>query len=218
MGGIMYKSRVILTTLLLVIVPFTVHAEVMLAGLEAPVTVVRDANGIPHIRADNDHDLFFMQGRIHAQDRLFQMDLLRRSAAGTLAEVLGLSALPTDVETRTIGLSRAADLSLAAHPPEMVAILQAYSDGVNSYLNEAEAAGRLPLEYAHLGLTSVSMMFDFGPTGRFVAQLGPRKVMAETSLPGGESARPDSPYYLNLLEPYLRNETFQLQVSPHELK
>jgi len=78
------------------------------------------------------------------------------AAAGTLAEVLGLAALPTDVETRTIGLSRAAVLSLAAHPPEMVAILQAYSDGVNSFLDEAEAAGRLPLEYAGLGLTSVA--------------------------------------------------------------
>ena len=151
----MFKSRVILTTLLLVIVPFAARAEVMLAGLEAPATVVRDVNGIPHIRADNDHDLFFMQGRIHAQDRLFQMDLLRRSAAGTLAEVLGLAALPTDVETRTIGLSRAAVLSLAAHPPEMVAILQAYSDGVNSFLDEAELVGGLPPEYTGLGLTSV---------------------------------------------------------------
>ncbi|MCP4333625.1 MAG: penicillin acylase family protein [Gammaproteobacteria bacterium] len=65
---------------------------------------------------------------------------------------------------------------------------------------------------------SDSMMFDFGPTGRFVVQLGPRKVMAETSLPGGESARSDSPNYLNLLEPYLRNETFDLKTSPHAIK
>jgi len=151
----MHKSRIILTTLLLVIATFAARAEVMLAGLEAPARVVRDSNGIPHIKAANDHDLFFMQGRIHAQDRLFQMDLLRRSAAGTLAEVLGLSALPTDAETRTIGLSRAAVLSLDAHSPEMVAILQAYSDGVNSFLDQAEAAGDLPLEYTYLGLTSV---------------------------------------------------------------
>ncbi|MCP4333624.1 MAG: penicillin acylase family protein [Gammaproteobacteria bacterium] len=98
----MFKSRVILTALLLVIVPFAARAEVMLAGLEAPATVVRDANGIPHIRADNDHDLFFMQGSIHAQDRLFQMDLLRRSAAGTLAEVLGLPESPWTVVSRRL--------------------------------------------------------------------------------------------------------------------
>jgi penicillin amidase len=65
---------------------------------------------------------------------------------------------------------------------------------------------------------SDSLMFEFGPTGRFVAQLGPRKVKAETSLPGGESAVPGSPFYLNLLEPYLRNETFRMLVSPHAVK
>ena len=144
-----------LPLLILLVAPRITRAEITLPGLEAAVEVIRDATGIPHIYADNEHDLFFMQGRIHAEDRLFQMDLLRRSAAGTLAEVLGLAAIQTDVETRTIGLGRAALRSLAAHPPRMIDSFQAYSEGVNSFLDEAETAGMLPPEYAALGLTSV---------------------------------------------------------------
>lgn len=153
----MNRSKILLATFFLLIASHAAHAGTMLPGLEAPVTVVRDSNGIPHIYADNEHDLFFMQGRIHAKDRLFQMDLLRRSAAGTLAEVFGPSVLPTDVETRTIGLSRAAERSLAAHPQEMIDILQAYSNGVNSFLDEAEAwpESNLPPEYQGLGLSTV---------------------------------------------------------------
>ena len=135
------------------LLPFSVAAGTMLPGLEEPVKLVRDDNGIPYIRARNEHDLFFMQGRIHAQDRLFQMDLLRRTAAGTLAELLGPSVLPSDIETRTIGLARAAERSLAEHSPRMLEVLQAYSDGVNSYL--AEAGMALPPEYHVLGLTQV---------------------------------------------------------------
>ena len=65
---------------------------------------------------------------------------------------------------------------------------------------------------------SDSFMFDFGPTGRFVARAGPWQVKAVTSLPGGESAIPGSPFYLNLLEPWLRNETFRMLKSPHRLQ
>ena len=151
----MNKKRFILSIVILLSTTFEAAAGLHLPGLVAPVEVLRDANGIPHITAANDHDLFFMQGRIHAEDRLFQMDLLRRSAAGTLAEVLGMAVVQSDVETRTIGLGRAAKRSLAAHPPAMQAILQAYSDGVNSFIDQAEAAGQLPPEYAGLRLTSV---------------------------------------------------------------
>ena len=83
-------------------------------GLEGPARVDRDGNGIAHIRAGTRHDLFFLQGWVHAQDRLFQMDVRRRQAGGTLAELLGPAALPTDVQLRTIGLHRAAARSLPA--------------------------------------------------------------------------------------------------------
>ncbi len=151
----MTKVKTFISILFALTISHPAQAEIMLPGLDSPAKVVRDSNGIPHIYADNEHDLFFMQGRIHAEDRLFQMDLLRRNAAGTLAEVLGLAAVPTDVEIRTIGLGRAARRSLAAHPQEMIDILQAYSDGVNSLLDQIEPAGLLPPEYTGLGLTSV---------------------------------------------------------------
>ena len=78
-------------------------------GLRAAVFVLRDIEGIPHIIASNEHDMVMMQGWVHARDRLFQMDFSRRQASGTLAEMLGVSALESDVEFRTIGLRRSAE-------------------------------------------------------------------------------------------------------------
>jgi penicillin amidase len=145
-----FKSAV--SILIPLVFTVSVQAGQSLPGLEGEVTLTRDVNGIPHISATSEHDLFFMQGRVHAEDRLFQMDLLRRSANGTLAELFGPDFVPNDIETRTIGLDRAAKRSLAEHSGEMLRILEAYSAGVNSYLAEGNA---LPLEYSYLGLSRV---------------------------------------------------------------
>ncbi|MEN8692826.1 MAG: penicillin acylase family protein [Desulfobacterales bacterium] len=120
------------------------------AGLRAAVLVLRDIEGIPHIIANNEHDMVMMQGWVHARDRLFQMDFSRRQASGTLAEMLGVSALESDVEFRTIGLRRAAERSLVVLPEETKAALEAYASGVNAYV----AVHPLPPEYAPLELTS----------------------------------------------------------------
>jgi penicillin amidase len=120
-------------------------------GLEGPARVDRDADGIAHIRAGTRHDLFFLQGWVHAKDRLFQMDTRRRQADGTLAELLGPAALGTDVQLRTIGLHRAAARSLPALSDDARAVLAAYADGVNAWV----AANPLPPEYGALGLTRV---------------------------------------------------------------
>src|SRR5437016_13857058 len=115
--------------------PLAVAAEpVRLAGLHAAAEVSRDAAGIPHIRAGNEHDLFFLQGWVHAEDRLFQMDVLRRTASGTLADILGPDALASDVQLRTIGLRRAAERSLPLLSPPVVAAFQAYSECVNAFI------------------------------------------------------------------------------------
>lgn len=95
---------------------------------------MRDIEGVAHVNARNQHDLFFLQGWIHADDRLFQMDLTRRQASGTLAELLGQSALAGDVQVRTIGLRRAAERSLPLQSVQTRAALQAYADGVNAWL------------------------------------------------------------------------------------
>ena len=118
-------------------------------GLQGPARVVRDRQGIAHIQAANRHDAFFLQGWVHAQDRLFQMDVRRRQASGTLAELLGPDALPSDVQLRTIGLRRAAARSLPLLTASDRAGLQAYADGVNAWV----ASHPLPPEYAALHLT-----------------------------------------------------------------
>lgn len=128
---------------------------VRLAGLRAPVRVVRDSNDIPHIFAGNDHDAIFMLGYVHAQDRFFQMDFQRHLASGTLAELVGSSVLNIDIQLRTLGLRRAAEETLAVLSPESQALLQAYSKGVNAYLSEE--SNPLPLEYEALELTKASI-------------------------------------------------------------
>src|SRR5260370_4103444 len=110
------------------------RAPVQLPGLKAAARITRDTDGIAHIRAQNEHDLFFLQGHVHAQDRLFQMDVSRREASGCLAELLGPAALPQDVQLRTIGLRRAAVRSLPVISPRTHAALQAYADGVNAFV------------------------------------------------------------------------------------
>jgi penicillin G amidase len=111
--------------------------------------VARDRLGIVHVHARNRHDLYFLQGTVHAEDRLFQMDVNRRVASGTLAELLGPGALGSDVQMRTIGLRRAAERSLAAISPRGVEALEAYAEGVNAFV----ASHPLPPEYAALHLT-----------------------------------------------------------------
>ena len=143
--------------------PFVSFAEpdgrsrLVLRGLEGEVSLVRDRFGVPHISARNDHDVYFMQGYTHAGDRFFQMDASRRQASGTLAELLGPGpgnqVLASDVQLRTLGLRRAAVRSLGAYPPEVLAVLQAYADGVNAWLDQRA----LPPEYAALELTTAGV-------------------------------------------------------------
>jgi len=124
---------------------------VHLPGLTSPATVVIDENGIAHIHARNEQDLFFLQGYIHARDRIFQMDHNRRLASGTLAELLGPEALASDVQFRTIGLRRAAIRSVEAMDRATRTALDAFARGVNAWL----AANRLPPEYGPLELSSI---------------------------------------------------------------
>ncbi|MEM1207235.1 MAG: penicillin acylase family protein, partial [Acidobacteriota bacterium] len=122
-------------------------------GLRESVRLRRDQSDVPHIFAFNDHDALFMLGYVHAQDRFFQMDVLRRTFSGTLAEILGPGALPQDVELRTLGLRRGAQASEAAISDGAREWLEAYSKGVNAWLAE----GALPPEYAALELTAASI-------------------------------------------------------------
>jgi penicillin G amidase len=119
-----------------------------LPGLHAAATVTRDTNDIPHIKAADEHDMAFLQGYLHAQDRLFQMDVSRRQASGTLAELVGQAALAQDVQLRTLGLRRAAERSLAVQSPRALNLVQSYSDGINAWVSSHP----LPPEYQALEL------------------------------------------------------------------
>jgi penicillin G amidase len=124
-----------------------------LAGLNGPARIVRDVDGMPHIYAFDEHDALFLQGYVQAQDRLFQIDVLRRQASGTLAELVGAgpgnSVLRSDIELRTIGLARAAERSLANYSSATRAGLEAYAAGVNAWVQR----NPLPLQYAALEVT-----------------------------------------------------------------
>lgn len=125
-----------------------VSGTLTVPGLGGPVEVIRDRWGIPHIYARSDRDLYFAQGFVHAQDRLWQMELNRRTAGGRLSEIFGEATLGTDRFLRTIGLRRAAEAHLVGTSPRTRATLEAYAAGVNAYLQGAR--GRLPIEFAIL--------------------------------------------------------------------
>ena len=115
----------------------TRQGMVELQHLQGSVTVRYDERGIPHIRADNETDLYRALGYVHAQDRLFQMEVLRRLARGELAEVLGPKLLDTDKLMRSLRIRERADTYLAnmdKQSPAFIA-MQAYLDGINQYLS-----------------------------------------------------------------------------------
>jgi len=105
------------------------------AGLQAPVTVTRDTQGVPTISAANLPDLLFAQGYTTAADRLWQMDALRRHAAGELAEILGPGLVEHDRRQRYLQIRAAADRAVAQLPADQLAQLEAYARGVNAYID-----------------------------------------------------------------------------------
>ncbi len=113
---------------------------ISLDGIKAPVEIVRDRDGVPHIFARSEEDAAFALGFVHAQDRLWQMEQTRRFAAGRLSELVGAAALPLDRLSRTLGLERLAESSLAALDPPLRAKLDAYTAGVNAYLTHHRGA------------------------------------------------------------------------------
>src|SRR5438874_613677 len=111
----------------------------------AGVRVERDRWGIPHVHAGPDEDLFFGFGYVTAQDRLFQLDYLRRQARGRLAEVLGPDAVESDLLYRTIGLAPVAEAELSTLPLDVRALLDEYTAGVNALIDETRDSP--PIEF-----------------------------------------------------------------------
>ena len=140
LGGIIYSSKP------------KYSGEITLEGALEEVEVIYDEFGVPHIYAKNEHDAYLTLGYVHAQDRLFQMEIMRRVGGGRLAEILGPNLIETDKFFKTIGIEDAADESVKMFmknrdkPWHQSAM--AYLDGINHFLKN----GPTPLEYTLLGI------------------------------------------------------------------
>src|SRR5690348_10507686 len=125
-------------------------------GLRDGVDLLRDRWGINHIYARNEHDLFFAQGYAAARDRLFQFELWRRQATGTVAEVLGRKELKRDIGTRLHKFRGDLTAELNWYHPRGEAIVTAYVDGINAYIAEALRTpaiyALMPIEFQMLGI------------------------------------------------------------------
>lgn len=184
-------------------------------GLSAPVTIVRDANGIPMITAAADEDAYFALGYVHAQDRMFQMELMRRQGQGRLSELLGSAGLAPDRMMRTLGVYRRAEEDFRSLDAPTRTAFERYAAGVNAWIEEGHP---LPLEYKLLwfapepwkpadslvwqklmGLSLSGNWDDELINAALVAKLGPEKAAALS--PG---ARPEDPVTMAALMPILR--------------
>ncbi len=162
------------------------------SGLDQPVEILVDRWGISHIYAETEHDLFFTQGWNAARDRLFQLELWRRQATGTVAEILGPREIERDRGTRLFKFRRNLEQELSHYHPNGVAIIGAYVDGINAYVERTRRdPSLLPIEFELLGISPgrwtseivisrhQGLLGNIGAelrTGRLVAELGAAKV------------------------------------------
>ncbi|WP_114750116.1 penicillin acylase family protein [Pleomorphovibrio marinus] len=124
-----------------------------LPQLEEPVEVIRDENGINHIFAENEHDLFFAQGYLAAKDRIFQFEIWRRQATGTLSEILGPKALDRDIGARLFQYRGEKEKELSHYHSRGVEIVDAFVAGINAYVEEVRSdPSLLPIEFDMLGI------------------------------------------------------------------
>ncbi|HNI33386.1 MAG TPA: penicillin acylase family protein, partial [Chitinophagales bacterium] len=125
-----------------------IDGKLSISGLKEDVEIIRDELGIAHIYANNINDLMFAQGYVHAQDRLFQMELNRKVARGTLSEIIGIKALDSDRIARTMGYERVAKLDWELFDESEQQIIIDYCHGINAYITSADF--KLPIEFTLL--------------------------------------------------------------------
>ncbi|HEY7099635.1 MAG TPA: penicillin acylase family protein [Terriglobales bacterium] len=153
-------------------------------GLNAPVQVLRDQWGVAHIYAANQHDLFFAQGFVAAQDRLFQMELWKRSGQGRLAEILGPTALQRDINARRLQYRGDMKAEYESYAPDTKEILEAFTAGINAYI--ASRAGNPPIEFEIAGFKPepwkpedcLNRMAAFSMTGNSFSELAHARMVS----------------------------------------
>jgi penicillin amidase len=125
------------------------EGKVNAASIQSDVIVYRDSMAIPYIVAKDEDDAAFALGYVHAQDRIFSMDLMRRAGEGKLSEIFGTHTLPFDEMFRTVGIEKISENILEHTDPAVIKLLRAYSKGVNKYIKDAK--GKYPVEFDVLG-------------------------------------------------------------------
>jgi penicillin amidase len=171
---------------------------VMLPGLESKVTVYRDAFGVPHLYAENERDLYLATGYVMAQDRLWQMDLMRRVTTGRLSEILGEDMVDTDLLFRALRIPEKSKDVLKSSDRNMVEGLEAFAAGVNAFIEQSR--GSLPVEFTILGYEPEPWRPEhslnlIGYLADWDASL--------TVIPKGVSGNPASPHYCDQTQMYL---------------
>ncbi|MGO9946573.1 MAG: penicillin acylase family protein, partial [Steroidobacteraceae bacterium] len=166
-----------------------VSGELQVRGLHQPVQVLRDTWGVAHVYAKNQHDLFFAQGVVAAQDRLFQMELWKRSGQGRLSEILGPTAFKRDINARALQYRGDMQKEYASYSPDTKAILTAFTDGINAYIAALEAPGGsgMPLEFQLAGFVPelwqpqdcLNRMAAFSMTGNAASELNSARALTE---------------------------------------
>ena len=163
--------------------------ELHVSGLRSTVNVLRDRWGVAHIYAANAHDLFFAQGVVAAQDRLFQMELWKRAGQGRLSEILGPSALQRDINARALQYRGEMGAEFASYSADAKAILTAFTDGINAYIATLGAPGgsAMPLEFHLAGFVPdrwrpqdcLNRMAAFSMTGNARRELQAARALTE---------------------------------------
>ena len=166
-----------------------VSGELQVRGLHEPVQVLRDTWGVAHVYAKNQHDLFFAQGVVAAQDRLFQMELWKRSGQGRLSEILGSTALKRDINARALQYRGDMQKEYASYSPDTRAILTAFTDGINAYIAALQAPGSsgMPIEFQLAGFVPeqwhpqdcLNRMAAFSMTGNAASELNSARALTE---------------------------------------
>ncbi|WP_262690454.1 penicillin acylase family protein [Kordiimonas aestuarii] len=172
-----------------------------LEGPSAPITIARHAHGIPHIGAAQDNDLYFGMGYVHAQDRLWQMEMNRRIGHGRVAEVLGEAGLGFDRYFRTLGFTEAAESALAGLDSETRASLEAYAAGVNAYIDTHKGAwppefiltGTTPTHWSPVDTLVWQKMMWLDLSGNMRSELARARLLAKLSPAHVHSIYPSYP-------------------------
>jgi penicillin amidase len=166
-----------------------VSGELSMPGLREPVRVLRDRWGVAHIYAKNQHDLFFAQGVVASQDRLFQMELWKRAGQGRLSEILGPAALQRDISARALMYRGDMQQEYQSYSADAKEILTAFTDGINAYVVSLAAPGGpgLPIEFQLAGFLPdtwhpedcLNRMAAYSMTGNAASELNSARALTE---------------------------------------